>query len=350
MRKKILVDIYLAFNLGDDMFLDHLAKRFPNVDWVPFHPGNNYNLFFKTYSNVQKFPYGFIDKIKARTGYDKLKDYGSMGKEYDGLLFLGGGIFREESYWKEVFKYRGSIISEFKKNKKPVWFMSCSFGPFNSDVFVNSYRSLFEKVNSVSFRDKNSFHLFKNIESATYAPDLLWSYQLPATEKMEKLLGISVIDPMHKEGFEETASKYIKAHRDLISKYIQEGFKVRIFSFCEREGDTRIAKEIIGSNIDCDLIEYSGNIESFLKEIGSCSHFVASRFHANIISLKYRQSLLPVIYGDKTENLLTDLKIDHPIIRLENIQDLPNADFIKIPDESILNLETESLKHFEIGL
>src|SRR5699024_7837576 len=99
-RKKILVDIYLAQNLGDDMFLDHLAQTFPEIDFVPFHPGKNYSSFFKNYSNIKQFPYTLFDKVFARIGFDKLTDYKRLSQAFDGMLFLGGGIFREESYWK----------------------------------------------------------------------------------------------------------------------------------------------------------------------------------------------------------------------------------------------------------
>src|SRR5690625_3827594 len=101
--KNVLTDIYLADNLGDDLFLDYYARSFPEVLFTPFHPGRNYDSFFKNYPNLQRFPYSFLDKIKARLGKDKLTDYRAMAKKYDALLFLGGGVFREESYWKDLY-------------------------------------------------------------------------------------------------------------------------------------------------------------------------------------------------------------------------------------------------------
>ena len=32
--KKVFVDIYLQFNLGDDLFLDILAKKYPNCEFT----------------------------------------------------------------------------------------------------------------------------------------------------------------------------------------------------------------------------------------------------------------------------------------------------------------------------
>src|SRR5699024_11094187 len=145
-RKKILVDIYLAENLGDDMFLDHLAKTFPNIDFVPFHPGKNYTSFFRSYKNIQQFPYSVIDKISSRLGNNKLTDYNQLSETYDGLLFLGGGIFREESYWREVYNYRFQITEAFKNKGKKVIFSGCNFGPYSSEEFLEAHRNLFQKA------------------------------------------------------------------------------------------------------------------------------------------------------------------------------------------------------------
>ena len=60
-------------------------------------------------------------KILKKIGHNKLTDYKRLSANYDGLLFLGGGIFREESYWKSVFEYRKGIINVFKSKNKPIY-------------------------------------------------------------------------------------------------------------------------------------------------------------------------------------------------------------------------------------
>ena len=347
-RKKILVDIYLAKNLGDDLFLDHLSHSFPNTDFVPFHPGSDYKGFFDHYKNIQQFPYYFIDKIAARLGNNKLTDYGRLSRTYDGLLFLGGGIFREESYWKEVYNYRFVISNAFKSQGKNVFFTGCNFGPYETKDFAQAHDVLFQEVDQVLFRDQKSYRLFSHQDKIRYAPDLLWSYDLPKIDKNEKVLGISVIDPRHKPKYKRNYLEYIKSHKELCEKHLQEGFQIKLFSFCKAEGDFEIAEEIAKDFPEIKILGYSTEITNYLKEIGSCSHFVAARFHAIIIAFKYGIPVIPVIYGDKTENLLVDLGFVEPFVYLDAVQTVLTAEFLTIPVPQKQNLYLESKKHFDI--
>lgn len=349
MRKKILLDIYLAYNLGDDMFLEHLAKRFPNVDFVPFHPGKNYHTFFANYANVKAFPYNFWDKLKARLGKSKLNDFQWMSQEYDGLLFLGGGIFREESYWKEVHAYRKNTMEAFKSKNKPVWYAGCNFGPYQSKQFLKAYKDIFAEVDKITFRDLHSYALFSDLKNVAYAPDLLWSFNLPIVKKEDKYLGISIIDPRHKQGLEHTFDAYVKSHIQLVKEYQSKGFKVSLFAFCEQEGDNKIAQLIMNEvGAEVQLFTYAGDINTYLMKMGKCSHFVAARFHANIIAMHYNQWLIPVIYGDKTNYLLKDLKIEG--IALNDIETLPTTSFLQVPQEKIVHLASASSEHLNIDL
>ncbi|AZI66630.1 polysaccharide pyruvyl transferase family protein [Kaistella daneshvariae] len=347
-RKKILVDIYLAKNLGDDLFLDHLSHSFPNSDFVPFHPGGDYKVFFDNYKNIQQFPYSVIDRVAARLGNNKLKDYDWLSKSYDGLLFLGGGIFREEFYWKEVYNYRFMISKAFKSQGKNVFFSGCNFGPYESRDFVKAHHVLFQEVDHVQFRDQKSYKLFSSLNNIGYAPDLLWSYDLPTTIKTDNILGISIIDPRHKPQYKETYQEYIESHKELCEKYLQNGFEIKLFSFCEAEGDLEIAEEIAKDFPGIKILNYTTEITNYLKEIGSCSHFVAARFHAVIIAFKYGIPVIPVIYGDKTENLLIDLGLAKPYVYLDAMQAVLEAKFSTISVPQKKQLYSESKKHFDI--
>jgi len=345
MRKKILVDIYLAFNIGDDMFLDHLANRYPYVDFVPFHPGNNYDKFFSQYKNVSKFPYSLFDKIKSKLFKNKLEDYDWMSHDFDGLLFLGGGIFREESYWPEVYKYRNSVCEAFITKGKKVWFMGCSFGPFFTSEYRTKYSELFRKITWINFRDQYSYSLFPELPNVGYHPDILWDFDLPKIERKNNILGISVINPQHKEGKSNTYDNYLSSTIALCEKFSARDFKVKLFSFCETEGDLQIAKEIKSYVPEVDIVSYSGNVLEFLKEFGKCSQIVAGRFHANIIAIKYGIPLLPISYGTKTDSLLDDLNYDGLRINLDNIIDLENGEFSLFSHEIVEDMKKRAGSH-----
>lgn len=346
MRKKILVDIYLAFNLGDDMFLDFLAQKYPNYDFVPLHPGKNYKEFIVQYPNVELFPYNLFDKFLARMGRDKLKDFNWMSNQYDGLLFLGGGIFREESYWEEVYNYRKNIVSFFKKKSKNIWFMGCNFGPFTSNQFKIKYENIFSECSKVNFRDKKSYDLFSSLKNVGYYPDILWGYKLPKTKKNEKTLGISLINPNHKDGGAQYFDNYVKSHVRLIENYLKKGYKIRLFSFCEAEGDLIIANLISKYFLNnVEIVFYKGNIKAFLISFGECSKVIAARFHANIIAIKYKIPLIPVVYSDKTSNFLNDIGYENKKIKLNNINQLEEVDATVFDQNLIDSIIEESNRH-----
>lgn len=348
VRSKILVDIYLAENLGDDMFLDHLSRCFPDVDFVPFHPGKDYTLFFNKYKNIHQFKYTLIDKISARIFKNKLTDYERLSNEFEGLLFLGGGIFREESYWKNLYEYRSQISLAFIARSKKVIFTGCNFGPFSSVKFLEAHRALFKDASQITFRDQKSYKLFKDLKNVSYAPDVLWSYNLPKTDKKEKTLGISVIDPRHKPQYVDTYDNYIKTHTVLCENYLNQGFNVKLFSFCEKEGDLDIAREIAKELPAIEILNYTADITSYLQKIGSCTHFVAARFHAVIIAFKYGIPVIPIIYGDKTENLLHDLDFMESLVHLDTVHNINNSEFLTISEAQIKLFSNNSRKHFDI--
>lgn len=349
--KNILVDIYLAYNLGDDLFLDVLAKRYPNATITVFHPGNNYNRFFKSYNNVSKIPYTFKNKLFRRLKiHDKLTDYSTIAQEYDALLFLGGSIFREEAFAKKVYKYRLQIINSFKKENKKVFFLGCNFGPFKNESFVNQYKKLFKAADDVCFRDKYSYNLFKDIEQVRYAPDILWSYPIPKNPITEKSIGYSIINPMHKEGLAKYYKDYIHLNTQSILKNIELGYTIKLLSYCEMEGDLKIINEILKDipqklHNEIEVLKYKGNIDYFIDRFSSIDVLFAARFHANILGLLCNINVVPIIYSVKTSNLLNDLNFEGEIISFNELDKLQTLNIANIKNTYSLNKEA-ALDHF----
>lgn len=358
MKKKILLDIYLAKNLGDDLFLDLFSKRYPYTEITVNHPGNDIDSLLKNYNNVQKFPYSIFDKALRRSFvYDKLTDYKKMAKDYDAMIFLGGGIFREESYEEELFEYRKSIVDSFVKLKKPVFFLGCNFGPFKTQGFVDKHKKLFEKCTDVCFRDMASYNLFKKIPSVRYAPDLVWSLDekcfLSKSIEQLKKVGISIIDPRHKDGLDKYLNTYLAANIELITEYCKLGYQAQLFSFCESEGDLEIARKIWYS-IDPEfknfvtLVDYQNNLDESINEIASCEVFYAARFHAIILAMLKEIPVVPIIYNIKTKFLLQDIGFQNKIINFDNLQELTPLDLKNYIFPKIDSFRIEGIDHFKV--
>lgn len=203
---KIYVDMYLAKNLGDDLFLYILSHKFPEIEFTVNYYGDDYGEVFSEYANVIKPNYTVFNKILNRVHiYDYINDADRISKKYDALLFLGGSIFREEYYWREEYEKRYRLVEAFNKKNKSIWILGANFGPVKTKKFIEDYGRLFENCTDVCFRDKYSFNLFRKIENIRYAPDIVYCLQdfLKLKRKnIKREIAISVIEPNHVEGLD----------------------------------------------------------------------------------------------------------------------------------------------------
>jgi colanic acid/amylovoran biosynthesis protein len=166
-----------------------------------------------------------------------------------------------------------------------VYFLGCSFGPFKSENYYNSYTDLFKMSDDVCFRDSYSYELFKGHSNIRMAPDILCSYSINKIEKTNNSIGYSIINPNHKFGLAKHFEEYINYISNNIVKNLQDGLDVSLLSFCEKEADM-IAIETILKRIpvkmrqQISIVNYSGDIKSVISIISKLEYFVAGRFHA----------------------------------------------------------------------
>lgn len=320
---RIYVDVYLAKNLGDDLFVHVLANTFPNVEFILNYYGNEYDDFLKEYHNVKKSNYPKRFKILNRLKiYDYINDEKRISNEYDALIFLGGSIFREEVYWKELYLQREKLIDSFVEKKKPIFILGANFGPYHTDKFYESYKKLFEKCEDVCFREDYSYQLFKDCNSVRCEKDII--FQLPVSNLKEKKNKIiySIIDPRHKVGLEKYVDRYIEFIKNTIIDNQKNGYESELISFCKSEGDLEICEKIKDSlfqkEINVQIYNYDGNINEVIEKFQESRLIVASRFHANILGIITKTSILPVVYSAKTENVLKDIDFDGKIIKIKD--------------------------------
>lgn len=324
--KKVFVDIYLQFNLGDDLFLDILAKKFPQSEFTINYLGNKYDQFISKYPNVNRRKYTIINKIGQRLKIsDSITNYDKVAGEHDALLFIGGSIFREEDYHRSLYQDRMKMVMEFKKRGKAVFVLGANFGPYNSQEFYKDYKEFFNLCDDVCFRDLYSFNLFKNIPQVRYAPDIVFQLNINEYKTISEnnKIGFSIIDVRHKKGLAKFHHDYINSTIRTIETLVDKGYDCCLMSFCEHEGDLQVINEI-KSNLTSETLkkvsvyEYKGNLKEAIFMIASFNVFVAARFHANILAILLGIGVIPIIYSEKTSNMLRDLNMDGLIINFED--------------------------------
>lgn len=325
--KRIFVDIYLAFNLGDDLFLDILAKKYPDCQFTLNYVGSNYDAFITEYQNIKRREYSILNKIGQRLKIvDYLNDYASIAKEHDALLFIGGSIFREESYHQSLYESRMKLVSEFKKRNRSVFVLGANFGPYETQQFYDDYSAFYEQCDDVCFRDMFSYDLFKKLPQVRYAPDIVFQLKLDQYKTVErkKRVGFSIIDVRHKQGLSSYYNAYIESTIKAIQLLVSKGYDCYLMSFCEREGDHQVIGNIMsqltaGTKANVHCYEYKGNLQEAIHLIATFELFVAARFHANIIALILGIGVMPIIYSKKTSNMFKDINLDSILINMDEI-------------------------------
>ena len=133
------------------------------------------------------------------------------------------------------------------------------------------------------------------------------------------------LDSKYKESYE-------KAVIQLTKYFVKKGYKICYMSFCQKEGDEEAINEIAdkcGENVEKYF--YRGNREEALNKLGDCQIIIGGRFHANILGLLLHKTIIPMMYSDKTKNVLEEMNFKGKILDIRkldnfNVEDLTEED------------------------
>lgn len=330
--KKIFIDAYLAKNLGDDLFLKIVFERYPNVEWHFTTTDKTYRETFSSYPNVVVHYDNLFHKIVNRINYLYKKRTQILAKKYDALLKIGGSIFIQSRKWNKQVNQNHSLIQSFKNNNRPVFILGSNFGPYAEEEYLEAYKEIFQLCDDICFREQYSYNLFRNLPNVRVAPDIVFSMKYENKNKKENTVGISVIDISDREELAPFEKNYLKKNAEMIKKFVTNGYQITLFSFCELQNDTLAIKKILDlldENLlkNVRVVNYTGNIEKFLNEFSSMESIIGCRFHSVILAFLFNQNFYPLIYSNKTYNVLKDLNLDKDLTFIKNIDQL-NVDTV----------------------
>jgi len=330
---KILLKLYPKINLGDDLFLKIICERYPNHVFYLL-AGEDYNVFCDLFPNLRlispKFEDTISNKIFRRIGlrifpslfkkelqlvYKKQYDNFQIG--FDAFVSIGGSIFMQSTdkllLDSEIAFY--DLLNEILPDM-PKYFIGCNFGPYSNNDYVELYKTIFKKANDVCFREEYSANIFKDIPTVRWAPDVVLGMPVKQMEKDINSVGFSIVKA--RGGINE-ADYHVK-YAELISRYLDMGKDVYLFSFCKSEGDEAAINSII-SYLKTDMrvtkVFYRGDIDEFLAVYSKMNILYCGRFHAMILSMLFQQKIYPVVYSKKMMNVLIDLKYEGKEIHLD---------------------------------
>lgn len=322
IMKKIYLFAYDRKNLGDDLFIQAIASRYPKNQFYIWSDQSNKKVFnnIKNLYVINKNSHlvrvlkwirpSLVSRYRAWTE-----------KRCLAVVYIGGSIFIEYDNWKQMITWW-----EYEVKNRSFYILGANFGPFKTEEYYQSMKNVFASAEDVCFRDCYSKKLFETVDTVRYAPDILFDVKFPKRQKKEKRVFISVIDcESRADGavkFKYESGKYNILLQQLIEVAYAKGYKVTLASFCKEEGDERAIERIVSNtNHSVDVIKYIGiNRENILQSMADSDFIVASRFHAAILGFAANKPVLPVIYSDKTSNVLKDIGFEGMILDIRNLQ------------------------------
>ena len=301
-RKKVFLGAYIQNNLGDDMFVQCVANRYPDVDFYLYADSSYVNVF-SAYKNIHVMPqiFIFIDRVLNKIfGKKILKKY--LESKYKYSVHIGGSIFIEPA----DFKRQARIFTHPNQ-----YYIGCNFGPYRTCEYLDYVSRKISLMRDICFRDSYSYNVFRTFNHVRYASDVLWGYyDYPNIVKGDRI-GISVIELEHREDLKDKADIYYQSIAEIIDICINNDKEVTLFSFCKQEGDERAINKILKLLGECDveICCHNSDVRDTIEAINRCEYIMASRFHAMIIGLRLKKKVFPIIYSDKQLNVLEDMGV-----------------------------------------
>lgn len=352
--KRAMIYAYTANNLGDDLFIYLLCKRYKNTQFSIYAPAR-YKETFKGLKNLRVIPsdrfiervFRLICRLLRKEGFREA----ILAKKHDVGIYIGGSLFRETSDWEKTWQ-RFRTVARIHEH---FFILGANFGPYKSERFFRAYEALFKQCTDVCFREQKSLNLFKHLQHARFAPDIVFQLQHKAKKTTNKVI-ISVIYPSLREHLKHVDVHYFKLLSHITIGCINEGQQVCFMSFCNREND-HIAISKITDLIpekylhSIEIYHYEDNIHEALSLIAAAKAIVATRFHAMIIGWVMKKPVYPIIYSEKMINVIQESHFQGQYIDLRkafNEDEIHLHDILQQPSFSVAPFVKESEKHFSV--
>lgn len=339
MKKSIFIKCYLEKNLGDDLFFKIVTERYSDIFYTYSCQKYDYKLFSDNLkiSYINSFVYRLVNKIGSVLKIGNIFDI-YFARKSDLVAIVGGSIFIEGNDCGSLERLY------YKRLKKPYYILGANIGPYHTKAYLKNINKILNLSVDTCLRDKTSYDLLENKENVRVEPDIVFSLNCSNYKNYNsKKAIISLINLEKKQNqicmlnFEDYYNKII----EISKKLIDMGYDLCFMSFCDAEGDKE-AIEKVTTNLseyknNYSIYLYDGNLNEALKVFADSSVVIGSRFHANILGLIMDKTIIPIIYNDKTENMLKDIGFAGVKINLKNINDFDVNDL----NETTLSHKTD---------
>ena len=295
-RLCIYINAYFANNLGDDIFVHLLCRHYPNVLFYAYIP-NKFNGVFQG-----------IDNLETLETNIEIYD---IQENIDFQVLIGGSLFDEPNSDVDRKKKLEKLYMLRISTNIPFFIIGANWGKHTKTYYFNTCKEWFSTLEGISFRDLQSYRLFKTLNNSMWAPDLIFTYRMPqAALHTSKMIAICPIFKTPRSGLNDFSNiEYCSFLANISKRYIEYGYNIILAAFCKAQAD-HIACQKIYNNIPQGLkykakvIIYDNDIDFFLNQLICAEYIIGTRFHSIIIGLKNNIPVFPIIYNVKTKNII----------------------------------------------
>ncbi len=348
MAKRVFVHAYAAGNLGDDLLIKILCERYPKVKFRMIADAK-YRHYYSEIKNLKV--YSPTDRIAVMTDkmLKKIKNiergfWKILVKSADVTVHIGGSVFVQH-----LEDYSGAfrLDETLQRLSKKIVVMGANFGPYTNEMYYQQYHDLFERYESVSFRDTYSAGLFHDLSNVIYAPDIAFNLKVKENSIAKKKVLFSIIDLKSRGGkfpINQYTCEYENFLVKMIKRYMQDGYEIELLSFCCMEGDEEAIKELIGKLNPEEKKKvvasgYKGDLDECIQKIAESEIVIATRFHAVILGWLFGKKVFPIIYSQKTKKVLNDMNVSF-CMTMEEIKSMDvNRVIQQIKESKVISLD-----------
>lgn len=347
--KRVFLYAYDKRNLGDDLFVYTITKRYPDVRFYIWSDKVNQTTFQSLHNLKVLDRDSIFVRLLNRLRSSFVPRYRAwLESRCQAVVYIGGSIFIEYENWKQILNWW-----DYEAQNRQFYIMGANFGPYHSEAFRNKLAEIFCSAQDVCFRDQYSYQKFCKVPTVRYAPDILFSYPIKKAAVINKQIFVSPINCETRGEGNHTLSiysdKYFSNLTGLLKSYLADGYSLVLASFCNEEGDEEAVRKLMKAlslteeyhRVRC--ISYDGtNMENMLIEIASSEYVIATRFHATVLALISGRPVFPIVYSDKTINVLQDIGFRGNYADLRKLGPI-SYEYSKFNLECLQNIDVENL-------
>jgi len=301
----ILVDGILDNNLGDSIMVETLLR---------FLLADGHRCFL-----LCDDPFLYADILARNPAVSLLPSLGRRELAENGIkLFvrIGGSMFQHNTAREGLARYL--TWRSFRRLKRwgvRICFLGCNVGPFLSRVGVRATKGILKTAELVTCRDRESYDFIAGCRKGGvhWFPDILFTRgDLAPSGREDKLLGVCVYTG-YLPSLKRHNLAFCRFARDVAAAWLREVPEGRVRLFVFDGGyysDYPAAHRILGETGQpgrVEIVGFDGDADRFMVSFGQCGAMLGARFHSVVLSALCGVPVLPVVYANKTGNLLRDL-------------------------------------------